>query len=511
MMDGSKSARANELTTMRWVLALTALFLCCLWGFIVFWGAYSRQEAIDAAENDLVRLSSAVEEQSRRTFKMVDVFLATADQWLRTHPERDARSDPEFAELVDVFRKATGESVDIRLALTNGDAFPIVGKQQSAPINIADREYFSIQLNPFRRGYYVGIPVFGRIINNWGLPISIPVHARKDKVAVLFAVIEVEKIAAQFDTERPRPGGAIALVRSDGILLTRAPYRQELIGRSVRNTDVFADYLPQASRGVHFSTSSGTDNVHKLVSYAALDDLPLVVIVAAATDDILAPWNKQCWVVGIAGGLLTILVLLAARHLLRLLQWQAESSAELRRLATTDGLTGALNRRTFLAELEKEVIRSTRYQSPLTVMMLDLDFFKRINDGYGHAVGDLALKSFADTAFASLRATDLFGRMGGEEFAILLPQTPATQVQPVAERLREGVAAIQLVTPQGVVRFTVSIGVADLSSVDDGFDSLLARADQALYAAKSAGRNRVCLAEAPSCDPAVEPVTFLIG
>ncbi len=492
MTDWRNCSATSERTMMRWVVMLTVVFIVSLWSFVFFWGAHSRQETLDTAGKDLLRLSAAVEEQSRRSFKMVEVFLNSTALWLQSHPDRDARSDGELAAQVAIFHKATDNTVVIMVADDSGSVYPLTGNNDKPLTNIRDREYFAVQFSAERRGYYIGAPVQRRLDQRWGVPISLPAGPRRDHIAVLFAVIDVEHIANQFEAERPQPGGSISLARRDGTLLARAPHDPELIGRAITLGGPIV-----ASRGLLKSRPGDEFFAEQRMSYATLEDLPLLVVISAADADLLLAWRQQCWIVGIAGLLLTAIALLAARHLLELLRRQARDSAELRRLATTDGLTGALNRRTFLGELDKEVGRAARYGSPLTLMMLDLDFFKRINDGYGHAVGDQALKSFAESAFVSLRSSDLFGRMGGEEFVILLPETLALQAEPVAERLRERVAAIQLPTAHGVVRFTVSIGVAELAGCDVDADSFLVRADQAMYAAKQSGRNRVVLASPP--------------
>lgn len=168
---------------------------------------------------------------------------------------------------------------------------------------------------------------------------------------------------------------------------------------------------------------------------------------------------------------------------------------ELRVLATTDSLTGAFNRRHFLELSEQEYQRVRRYPTPLAAVMLDADHFKVINDSYGHDVGDEVLKALARTVKAELRTSEIFGRLGGEEFAIALPATPAGGALVVAERLREAVGAIKIPREEGL-EFTVSMGVAELQEGDDSFAALLSRADQALYQAKTRGRNQVVLAEA---------------
>ncbi|MCA9791087.1 MAG: diguanylate cyclase, partial [Candidatus Eremiobacteraeota bacterium] len=168
---------------------------------------------------------------------------------------------------------------------------------------------------------------------------------------------------------------------------------------------------------------------------------------------------------------------------------------ELRVLATTDSLTGAANRRRFLELAEQEFQRARRYPSPLAGVMLDADNFKAVNDNYGHDVGDQVLKALAGVVAAQLRVSEVFGRMGGEEFAIAMPSTDAQGAAIMAERLRQAVAALEVEARGEKVRFTISIGIAELTPADTSFASILSRADAALYQAKAAGRNQVVAAE----------------
>ncbi len=163
---------------------------------------------------------------------------------------------------------------------------------------------------------------------------------------------------------------------------------------------------------------------------------------------------------------------------------------DLERLAHTDALTGLPNRRFFMTQLAGELGRRQRYGHPLSLLMLDMDHFKRINDQWGHAVGDEALRLFADSVQCCLRTQDVAARLGGEEFAILLPETAENVARPVAERIRARMEQTPIATSEGNVNATVSIGVAEATD-DDDLESLLRRADQALYAAKQQGRNRV--------------------
>ncbi|GAB4291468.1 MAG: hypothetical protein Kow0096_05680 [Thiohalomonadaceae bacterium] len=164
---------------------------------------------------------------------------------------------------------------------------------------------------------------------------------------------------------------------------------------------------------------------------------------------------------------------------------------ELRHLATTDLLTGLPNRRHFLERVEQELARFHRFNKPVALLMLDIDHFKQINDHYGHAIGDAVLQHFAAVARATLRKIDIIGRLGGEEFAVLLPGTELEGAQLYAERLRQAMENQPCRSAPHEIGFTISIGLTLFDSNDSDADLPLARADAALYRAKRNGRNRV--------------------
>jgi diguanylate cyclase (GGDEF)-like protein/PAS domain S-box-containing protein len=157
-----------------------------------------------------------------------------------------------------------------------------------------------------------------------------------------------------------------------------------------------------------------------------------------------------------------------------------------------DFLTGLFNRRYFMEKSEAELARSQRYQSDLSMLMIDLDHFKKINDSYGHKSGDLVLQKIGQVFLSTLREVDIAGRMGGEEFAILLPETCIDEALDVAERLRSKVAEARVqIEYANSIQVTISIGVATKSSQNEPLDGLLSRADMALYESKAGGRNIV--------------------
>ena len=170
------------------------------------------------------------------------------------------------------------------------------------------------------------------------------------------------------------------------------------------------------------------------------------------------------------------------------------AQAELRRLASIDELTGDANRRWFTAMASRELERCRRFNHQLALLMIDVDHFKRVNDTHGHAVGDEVLKAFTRVLEGNLRSVDLLGRLGGEEFAVVLPESDAAAAAHTAERLRAAVEGLQFPLEDGsTLKITTSVGIAILAGAGENLDSLLARADTALYSAKRDGRNRVAV------------------
>jgi diguanylate cyclase (GGDEF)-like protein len=190
--------------------------------------------------------------------------------------------------------------------------------------------------------------------------------------------------------------------------------------------------------------------------------------------------------------MLVILVTLAVEALVifrPMVRRISSYARELTRLATTDELTGLFNRHHFVACSEAEIFRGQKAGQPPCILMVDVDHFKQINDRFGHAGGDMALRALGETMRAALRPTDVLGRIGGEEFAILLPQTSRDGAKTLAERLRTAIAGLTIDFAGRRIPITISIGVAGGRHAD--LTALLREADAGLYRAKEAGRNQV--------------------
>ncbi len=166
-------------------------------------------------------------------------------------------------------------------------------------------------------------------------------------------------------------------------------------------------------------------------------------------------------------------------------------------LANTDSLTSMLNRRAFMERMEQEINRSGRDNSSLSFILSDIDHFKKVNDSYGHQVGDIVLQKFSNRLKTSIRPYDFIGRYGGEEFVVCLPGADENQAKFAAERIRKQVEEMEILLPDSSksIRITTSFGVASFQvDSNNHLDDLIKRADDALYRAKNEGRNRVCQA-----------------
>jgi two-component system, cell cycle response regulator len=193
--------------------------------------------------------------------------------------------------------------------------------------------------------------------------------------------------------------------------------------------------------------------------------------------------------------------LATARRILTLEHSLKQVIEERRRMAMTDPLTGAHNRRYFMNHMRRELKRTRRAGGDVSLLVFDIDHFKHINDRYGHAAGDSVLVEFVRRVQGLLRETDWCARLGGEEFAVVLPQTDLGGAAVVAEKVRRAVAAAPVVSAEGTIELTVSVGVSGIACFADRSavtaDHLLSRADDCLYSSKNSGRDRVTIDELP--------------
>ncbi len=240
----------------------------------------------------------------------------------------------------------------------------------------------------------------------------------------------------------------------------------------------------------------GTEFLNHFRDIEGLRDIPVVVITAAEQKEALYSALEAGANDFLRKPVDDVELIARANNMLQLRERQlelAEANERLLVLATTDSLTGLANRRHFLEKLQDEISRSQRYGRPFSVAMVDADHFKSVNDTYGHDIGDRVLQCLSGLMAGEARDVDCVGRLGGEEFAILLPETSLEGGQVFCERLLEKIRAVEVDTGAEPLRFTVSIGLTEVCRGETKTDVILNRADEALYEAKEAGRDRVVL------------------
>ena len=283
----------------------------------------------------------------------------------------------------------------------------------------------------------------------------------------------------------------VALVDADGILLAVNPSKPDAIGKllqSLPGQPKFDDRRGSAS----FMAISPLDGRERIYGVSKVDNIPLSIIVGFDKDRTLREWQQRVW--QMLAGFVILLLLLAV--VLRMNLYALEQRNEMRMISITDPLTGVANRRQLTSSGAIEIGKAVRYKHHASLLMVDIDHFKSVNDTWGHPTGDRVIQSLANAMTVNLRTTDVVGRLGGEEFVAVLPGTNSAGAYVLANRLRESVErSADVKSDDGThVSFTVSIGVAGL---DDGasssFEEILGRADKALYEAKARGRNTVVL------------------
>jgi diguanylate cyclase (GGDEF)-like protein len=295
-----------------------------------------------------------------------------------------------------------------------------------------------------------------------------------------------------FDGMNLGPGGSIALMLADGTMLMRRPYDPGVIGRSLAGTSNYSRFVDQQS-GEFFGTAA-IDGVERWYAFRHIDTYPLILDVALSTDDIYMEWRHRAWIIGSLIAALDVTIIALALLFAQQLRHRRAAEEELRELARTDGLTGLNNRRTFEEVAQEAWRRAQRNGTPLSMLLIDVDSFKGFNDLYGHSAGDDALIDVARCIARNVRrAGDTAARYGGEEFAVLLPDTDESGGVRLAEQIR---AAVQALRRRHVASahhvLTVSIGVATARGEALATSrALVEAADEALYDAKGAGRNRV--------------------
>lgn len=480
-------------TRLRWVIIIISLSCLLLVWVLVIWSSIDERSNLEEQSRDeLTSISLSVNDQTVHILSTVHLFLQLADAWITRHPSLDPRNDPEFREMIQLFRINNKHQIDIRLIDPKGNIFVIPDTDLPSQSDndpetwVGDRDYFQSQALVSTKGFFIGRPVKSRLSDNWVLPVSYPL-SRSTAVSVIVASIDLSPLQIHYESLRPKPDGSISMFRSDGILLASAPIDEPKIGAFFSGGAAWQQFYARSLQGNTAIPLIGNFKFPTVRAWSHSPDFPVVAVVTNDLQDVNDAWRHLILTRAALVLVLSIVVIILLIYLFRLMRRQDSGLRELETFARIDTLTGLLNRRYFLLRGEEELTRASRYQRPLSLVMLDLDHFKQINDKLGHAAGDDVLRAFSRVINAILRESDLIGRIGGEEFVVIMPETDIVAAREISERMR---VAINTISTR-IGSLSASLGIAVWKGAPESMQKLLKRADSAMYAAKKAGRNRI--------------------
>ena len=488
---------------------------------VILWNAY--QAEVDKVRLRALAQTRLVAEHATSAFDRANLLLIGAEEHLKPVDLRAGNhaSLVRRAEIQQLLARAQGRApgiVGISLAAADGEVF--TSSLDAEPnYSIADRRYFQ-ELKAGRRTMpVISEPMKGRLRGHWGIFLARRLEFPDGSFAgVLVANLGLsESFESFYKTVGVEPNMFITLRDAENKLLVRYPVEENWFNTVVGESPLSMAIRRGETEDVVMSLSP-IDNIERIAAFRKLDTYPVYAAVGLSKNAALAAWHQQFRV-----ALLVILAVVAAAafssHAIRrkeravaelesahreltLAHKQldgfrqqleasnarlAESLALSELNASHDELTGLWNRRMLNQRLEETIVRARRFGVPFCLLMFDLDHFKRINDEFGHLVGDAVLQEFTEVICGRIRETDFLARWGGEEFVSILEATNVGQATVLAEELRTAIYQHQF---RIIGALTVSIGLAEYRP-EDGAMELLRRADQSLYFAKVEGRNRV--------------------
>ncbi|WP_181885331.1 putative bifunctional diguanylate cyclase/phosphodiesterase [Trinickia dinghuensis] len=446
-------------------------------------------QARDAAQNLVISLQKEIE-------RNLDIYqLAMRDVATTVETPSIERLPPDVRQLI-AFSSATNATELGALFATDATGKLVLDSQSIQPrkFNVSDRDYFQVQRRQRNVGLYISSPFLSRTAEP-GVPRIALSRRLEDKngqfAGIVAGTLRLSYFQQLFEDSILRRHDSITLLRTDGTVLMRQPFHEGDIGKSLAGGHSFPP-LVQSGHGTYIDVAV-LDHIERLYSFRRIGSYPLVVVVGFATDDIYAEWRKRAITIGLVCVIVDALLILLSLMFSRQLRKRLTMEHRLQRLAWFDSLTGLPNR----AQLQIEALRiltdANRNASTLAVLFIDLDRFKRVNDTQGHAAGDEVLSEIARRLRNQIRAEDVIGRLGGDEFLAILQDCDVQRATHIAGRILQAVYQPILINPTQDTRITISASIGIALSPHDGeeTDILLRNADLAMYQAKSAGRNQV--------------------
>ncbi len=471
------------------------------------WNSWQLQ--LTKSENDARNLSVSLARQAEDAFLQVDIILSDVVRQLTMNGMEYADTQVFAYQLKELHGKLP-QLHGLFIYDTKGSWVATSGGYTPAKANNADREYFIWHRRHTDQGIHLGHVIRSRSTGDLVIPVSMRLNDAEGHFAgVALATVKVDYFRHHYNYYILGQRDILGLILADSTVLYIRPLPDTVINKSLSDSPLFTSALKSSESG-SATWISLVDGVERIFGYARLEKYPLVVTAGYDWNQIRADWLRSNITDAVLNTALLVIMLLLGLFVLRQISANVRNQLELTQmrddlttinhtlqlLALLDGLTGLANRRQFDVFLEQSLERSQKDRTPLSLIMIDIDFFKRYNDTYGHVAGDTCLKRVASVLSAlTHRKGDLVARFGGEEFAIILPDAEASDVKRFADRAVMTVrntAIRHASTDLGEHVVTVSAGCATMISEgrEGESDILKERADRALYEAKLAGRNR---------------------
>lgn len=492
------------------VVLRSALAIACFCLFVIgvhVWSLWaSRLAELESTATTTANMARALASHAERSIKIADGILGE----LVERAEHGELAPQDGARLHARMRHIAASSPEIQELFVYGadgrrlaTSLPALLKGSNA-----DREFFIYHRSHADRATRIGKPIRSRSSGVLTIPLTRRIeHPDGSFAGVAMASLKLDFFGRFYDSFDVGRTGTIILAIDDGTLLYRRPFSEAMVGTDISGGPVVQLYRKAGPVGTAMLVAR-IDGIERLYSYRHLDGVPLLVAIAQSKEEILAEW----WIVvikmsAIVAGAVALLAWGGLR-LARQLRVREALEDELRRaratlearnlslqeLADSDGLTGLANRRHFEGRLAAEHERARRSGQPCALILLDVDYFKKYNDRYGHVAGDACLRAVAGVVAAQTRRpADLAARYGGEEFAVLLPDTDLEGACAVAQNIRAALAQLRLAHadhPGGNVTVSLGVHVMGAANCPQKPVAWVEAADALLYEAKAAGRDR---------------------
>lgn len=468
----------------KWIWLAVGVFMCFI-AFLTGFDLYaSYQAVIKDAQKQAQTNSFLVSEWIRESFSTPKYIVRDVGHSLLSKPLKVLDSKLESKNIQNYLKsRVSRDSGILHLSVLNKDCQLInTSLDNKALINrIISSDCQQIQ------GDYQGEFYISRLLlsdtQQMHISISYAVHnAQKQRIG--YVLLGLELAMFQQWLERIQEENMVfSLFDFEQKLLARKPKVVDRIGLKLENKKL-ADFIQSEQLELlTFRLKSPIDGIDRIWNFRKIPGFPFVIVIGIQTNLTLSAWQIKLVYYLLGNIALFLAIGFAAREFI----FAQSSASKMEKLAMIDPLTGLANRRKFYEIARLRLNDRWRNKQSLSLILIDIDHFKRINDKFGHDVGDEVLKKFADTVKEQMRATDLLARWGGEEFVLLLPDTSYFDASRLAERLREKIQACEMLPNHEI---TISLGVV-IYQEPESLTALLKRADEYLYLAKEQGRNRV--------------------